>query len=67
MLVLVSCNAEPGTSDKKGEKSEYNSEGHLTKITVYYESGAKKTESIYDGTSARLIVSEIKIMMNPGM
>ena len=27
MLVLVSSNAEPGTSDKKGEKSEYNSEG----------------------------------------
>ena len=48
MLVLVSCNAESGTSDKKGEKSEYNSEGHLTKITVYYESGNVTSETYYD-------------------
>lgn len=40
------------------EENEYNSDGYLTKATVYYASGAKWREITYDGTSQRIWLSE---------
>ena len=38
-------------------ESEYNSDGYLTKFTEYYME-AKKSETIYDGTSERRMLSD---------
>ena len=39
---------------------EYNSDGYQTKLILYYASGAKRSETIYDGTAAQTIISTIR-------